>query len=268
MSDEKKSLINIELIPKELITNIFGPSSKAIGEGLGGIANYVMGPLRRLNVISEKSYTDFVEKINSKTEIIPPDNRDNSKFGLSLKTMEDARYQLEEERMREYFANLLAGLVDNRKNQHASPRFSTILSELTTEEATLLSKVFTLHAIPTSTISIQIQDGSGVNAFENILLLEEDNYLISNAALETLSSYGLIKIRPSIELDEKKRSSLYSSFEKSLSHRDLIDEVIEGFGKQEFFSKSNYDIITNRGSVILTDLGFDFCSIVFSSGEE
>lgn len=112
-----------------------GPATKSIGEGLGGIVNYVMGPLRRLNVTSEKSYQDFVNKLNTKTESIPDENRDTSKFGLALKTMEDSRYQIEEEDMREYFANLLAGLIDNRKNSNASPRFSTILSELTTTDA-------------------------------------------------------------------------------------------------------------------------------------
>lgn len=92
MFDDKKFLINIELLLKELIINFFGFVIKLIGEGFGGIVNYVVGFFRKLNVVSEKFYIDFVEKINFKIDSIFVDNRDDLKLGFVLKIMEDVRY--------------------------------------------------------------------------------------------------------------------------------------------------------------------------------
>lgn len=268
MSDDKESLINIGLVPKELITNLLGPATKSIGEGLGGITNFVMGPLRKLNVVSEKSYQDFVEKINSKTDDIPIENRDASKLGLALKAMEDARYQLEEEEMREYFANLLAGLVDNRINQNASPRFSTILSELTTDEANMLAKLHKLHATPTVTLRVQRPNGDGIDVMQNTLLFDENDFLGSNSVLETLQSYGLIEIRSSIQLKDEKRVKIYDTYENSTHFTALKEKFKERYGTQPFFRNTDFEVSTIRGSVIVTNLGFIFCSMIFPSEEE
>lgn len=268
MSEEKNSFINIELIPKELITNIFGPASTSIGQGLGGIANFVMGPLRRLNITSEKSYQDFVEKINTKTDEIPPENRDITKLGLSLKTMEDSRYQLEDEEMREYFANLLAGLVDNRKNQKASPRFSTILSELTTKDANILSKIYTLTAVPTANIRVQRPNGEGVDTIKNLILLSGSKYINSNSSLQTLESYGLIEIRPQQALADKADQALYDAFENSYFLKNMKLEFISRFEKNPFFIDRELTVVTVHGSLRISDLGEEFCSMIFSSQQE
>lgn len=268
MSEEKSSLINIELIPKELITNVFGPASKSIGEGLGGIANYVMGPLRRLNITSEKSYQDFVKKINTKTDEIPPENRDISKLGLSLKTMEDSRYQLEDEEMREYFANLLAGLVDNRKNQKASPRFSTILSELTTKEANLLSKIYKLGAVPTTNIRVQRPNGDGIDVIKNLLLVSESEFIDPSSSLKTLESYGLIEVSSLQSLKSENKEAIYNAFDNSSYFESLKEKYMDLFEGMPFFIDNDYTVVSNRGSLIISDLGKEFCSMIFPFQKE
>ncbi|EGP5556656.1 DUF4393 domain-containing protein [Enterococcus faecium] len=268
MSDEKGSLINIELIPKELIVNTLGPATKSIGEGLGGIVNYVMGPLRRLNVTSEKSYQDFVNKINTKTESIPDENRDTSKFGLALKTMEDSRYQIEEEDMREYFANLLAGLIDNRKNSNASPRFSTILSELTTTDAYLLSKIYLNPVLPTVSLRVEKRDGNGITLVNDLILFDPLNPDSANPTIETLQSYGLIEIRPQIGLTSEKNIDIYNQFERSQFYKSITESIEERYKQDPLFKDTEFDIRCIRGSIKITALGQQFCSMIFSNEDE
>ncbi|PQG37232.1 hypothetical protein CUS12_11725 [Enterococcus faecalis] len=268
MSDKKEALINIELIPKDLIINLFGPATKSIGEGLGGVVNYVIGPLRRLNVVSEKSYEDFVKKINSKTDEIPLENRDNSKLGLALKTLEDSRYQLEEEDMREYFANLLSGLVDNRKNQSSSPRFSTILSEFTTDDASILEKLYKYHVVPTITVRAQLtNDDGGLDMVENILLFDDNYSFSSNSVLQTLQSYGLIQIRPSIILTSEKHTKIYDDFENSTDFNNLKKDIEIELQPDPYFQNSSYNVRCKHGSVTITNLGYLFCTMIFSNEE-
>lgn len=263
MSDEKSSLINIELIPKELITNTFGPATKSIGEGLGGVANFVMGPLRKLNVISEKSYQDFVEKVNCKTDIIPDDNRDISKLGLALKVMEDSRYQLENEDMREYFSNLIAGLIDSRKNESASPRFSLILSNLTTNEATVLNEIYTSESSG-PVVSIRFQNrtnGQGVVAISDLLLFE-DHTNQANVSINSLESYGLISISDNV-LAEEKYEKIYKSFEHSTECEQLKSEIRKTYEDLPVFKDGEVEFKVIRKSVSITQLGLVFCSMIF-----
>ncbi|EOS7999087.1 DUF4393 domain-containing protein [Enterococcus hirae] len=268
MPDEKGSPINIEIIPKELIVNTLGPATKSIGEGLGGIVNYVMGPLRRLNVTSEKSYQDFVKKLNTKTENIPVENRDTSKFGLALKTMEDSRYQIEEEDMREYFANLLAGLIDNRKNPNASPRFSTILSELTTSDADLLSKFYLKHAQPTVSIRVERKDFNGFTYYNDLILFDPLNPVSANPIIETLQSYGLIEISPHIGLTNEKYIDIYDQFESSHVYKTITESLKEKHKEDPFFKNAEFNIRCIRGSIKITTLGQQFCSMIFSNEDE
>ncbi|EOS7708495.1 DUF4393 domain-containing protein [Enterococcus hirae] len=268
MSDEKGSLINIELIPKELIVNTLGPATKSIGEGLGGIVNYVMAPLRRLNVTSEKSYQDFVSKLNAKTKSIPDENRDTSKFGLALKTMEDSRYQIEEEDMREYFANLLAGLIDNRKNSNASPRFSTILSELTTTDAELLSKIYLTPVQPTVSLRVEKRDSNGITPVNNLILFDPLNPDSATPTIETLQSYGLIEIRPQIGLANEKNIDIYNQFESSDFYKSITKSMKVRYKQDPFFKDAEFNIRCIRGSIKITTLGQQFCSMIFSNEDE
>lgn len=268
MSEDKGSLINIELIPKELITNVLGPATKSIGEGLGGIANFVMGPLRKLNIVSEKSYQDFVKKVNAKTNEIPPENRDDSKLGLALKTMEDARYQLENEDMRNYFSNLLAGLIDNRKNTIASPRFSTILSNLTTEEASLLNKIFKSGGI-CAVVTIRYQKAKtskGIDVVQDLLLFDNE-YINSKVTLDSIESYGLIEIDDR-ELLADKFSAQYSSFENSQEFKNIESDLHLRYENDPFFKDSEVEVKIQKKSLLITQLGNVFCSMVFSTEEE
>lgn len=268
MSEDKGSLINIELIPKELITNVLGPATKSIGEGLGGIANFVMGPLRKLNIVSEKSYQDFIEEVNAKTNEIPPENRDDSKLGLALKTMEDARYQLENENMRNYFSNLLSGLIDDRKNMMASPRFSTILSNLTTEEASLLNKIFKSGA-RCAVVSIRYQKTKtfeGLDAVEDLIIFDNE-YINSKVTLDSIESYGLIEIDDR-KLLADKFSTQYSSFESSKVFKSIESDLHFKYKNDPFFKDSEVEVKIQHKSLSITQLGKVFCSMVFSQEEE
>ncbi|MGM0169009.1 hypothetical protein IGI39_003325 [Enterococcus sp. AZ135] len=269
MSDEKGSLINIELIPKELITNIFGPATKSLGEGLGGVANFVMGPLRKLNVISEKSYQDFVEKVNCKTDVIPENNRDISKLGLALKVMEDSRYQLENDEMREYFSNLIAGLVDDRKNGLSSPRFSSILAELVSEDASLLKTIYLRYPIATPCVDISIiikNTSSGIDFVKDLILTNEGT-ISAPSALNTLESYGLINI-DSNELLSQENQNLYEQFENGQEFLETKKLQMEHSKTLDYFIDQEVEIRTLRKHVFISSLGESFCSLVFSPEEE
>ncbi|WEI91437.1 DUF4393 domain-containing protein [Enterococcus casseliflavus] len=270
MSEEKKSLINIELIPKELITNVLGPSSIALGEGLGGIVNYILLPLRKLNVVKEKEYNDFIEKINGKTDTIPVENRDVSKIGLALKLMEDTRYQLEEKEMREYCANLLAGLVDNRKNIHSTPRFSTILSNLTVTDIKLLEVIIKSPKSVAALISLAVynkETSVGMDSLPNIVL-DGNDYHFEPLSFETLNAYNLLEIHHNDELVNSPFPKIYDEFEESSDFQKIVTSQYELFKDQFDIIFETFGISMEKGFVTLSETGRTFSSFIFGMEQE
>lgn len=114
MSDQspKNNLINIELIPKDSLQKLVDPTFQSIGTALGdvldGIFNLTLGKLRKYNIVQDSDLTNFTDKVNSKSGDIPNEYRDQTKMGLVLKALDSSPYQLNEEVMRELFANLIA----------------------------------------------------------------------------------------------------------------------------------------------------------------
>lgn len=269
MSDEKKSLIDIQLIPKELITNILGPSSVALGEGLSGIVNYILLPLRKLNVVKEKEYNDFIEQINRKTDSIPVENRDISKIGLALKVMEDNRYQLDEKEMRDYCSNLLAGLIDNRKNVSSTPRFSTILSNLTVMDVQLLKIITKSPNGVAGLINLGIynkETSLGAHSLPNIVLSGDDSYF-EPLSFETLNAYNLLEIHRDDELVNDPFPKIYDAFEKSAIFQEIVVSHYEMYKDQFDLNFDNVGISFEKGFVTLSETGKTFCSLIFGIEE-
>lgn len=261
---KKDSLFKIDVVPKEILTDLLGPSAKGIGQGLGGIVNFIIGPLRKLNVINEKSYEDFIQKVNHKSNPIPESERDSSKLGIALKIMEDARFQLNEEQMREYFANLLSNSIDKRKNENISPRFSSILLDLSVKDATFLKKIYSAVNSTVPLSQIKFSDGKfpGIEQMvaEKVVLFT-DEFLVNPMEFDILYSLGLIKYDSDAALSSKyyqdiylkfSVSELYNSYTKQLNNLRLSNP-----------NENLKEINKYYGYIKLTELGSEFCKRIF-----
>lgn len=215
--------------------------------------------LRRYNIVKDKELADFYDKIHEKNDPIPIENRDDSKAGLALKAMEDSRYQLNEETMRELFANLISSTLDNRKNSKVVPVFSHILANITKEDAQFL-KLLNENggALPLVQIAQYEESGKSIVPYKNIVLTKNDYMASLRKSLESLSMFGIINVEPDTSLGSNEHTEMYSSFKKSdlyIHAENSLPKEISGFT----FTKNS--II--EGRVILTSLGIDFVNIVF-----
>lgn len=215
--------------------------------------------LRRYNIVKDKELADFHDKIHEKSDPIPFENRDDSKAGLALKAMEDSRYQLNEETMRELFANLISSTLDNRKNNKIVPVFSHILANITKEDAQFL-KLLNENggALPLVQIAQYEESGKSIVPYKNIVLTKDDYSADLRKSLEALSMFEIISVEPKASLGSKEYIEIYSSFKKS----DLYTHAENSLPKEiSGFTFTRSALI--EGRVILTTLGIDFVNIVF-----
>lgn len=242
MTDKK--LIDINPIPESTRENLLNPASKSVGNALGTVCdslfNLILMPLRKYNVIKENDLNDFKLKVESKSNEIPIENRDDSKIGLALKTIEDVRYQFDEEIMREMFANLLTATLDNRVNNDVIPIFSHLLANMSPGEAKLLKTLKENDAVlPLVEVTVnnskssienklsknrfnpnELMDMLGLDNLEisidsNIILMKDKFSSNEGHLIESLEANGLIVADRNVELEADKHQKMYNLFENS-----------------------------------------------------
>lgn len=203
--------ITIELIPESTKEELLNPSANLVGQAVRGALHVVLDPFVRLNIVREKALKDFEEKVHSKNEAIPLENRDDSKIGLALKALEDSKYQLDSDVLREMFSNLITSTLDNRLNNSILPSFSSILKDMCPQDARLLMMFSNHPIVPLITIRLEVTHGdTGIAYIENILLFPEET-IHNELSVTSLLRLGLIRI-DSKQLHAREELHKYANF--------------------------------------------------------
>ncbi|MCU5596781.1 DUF4393 domain-containing protein [Bacillus wiedmannii] len=244
-------------LPESTKEEILNPSASLIGQAFRGIAHKVLDPLIRYNIVKDQEMIDFTNKVQNKTGAIPVENRDESTLGLTLKAVEDASYQLNSEKLREMFANLIAATVDNRQNGEILPSFSSILKDLSPDDAKLLSEIPHTGVLPIIAIRLNTSDhNSGITVAENIILFE--NRIINNpVSVSSLERLGLISLQERISLHTEENKKLYNEFKNN--------ELYKRFEQQlpiDLSGDKLTNISTFEGKLQVTPFGEKFISVV------
>ncbi|WP_430490985.1 DUF4393 domain-containing protein [Lactiplantibacillus pentosus] len=239
-----------KFIPTEPVNKALNPTAEAIGDSLGGIAKTVLYPFLKWNIFVSKNLDDFEDKIKAKTDSIPIDQRDSSKFGLAMKAMDEAKYQLDSDALRELFANLIASSVDKRKNDNISPRFATILGQLSPEDAQVLLKIYEQQngLVATALIKRGSTTLSGSSPISSRLMLFSTTHTEAHdISLDTLSSLGVIdNIQDgwltsdvyTLRYDNVKKLPIYSQFESQIDLTQYKLSVEKGYLRLSNFGTS------------------------------
>ncbi|MEB6088018.1 DUF4393 domain-containing protein [Enterococcus casseliflavus] len=295
MSDDKTLKVDLDALPisKKTIQKALDPSAEIIGETaatlIEAVSHAAFDRLKKFNIVRREDIKDFQRRIEEKNAKIPIENQDNKKLGLTLKALDASIYQLEEEVMRELFANLISKTVDKRINNQILPIFPTLLSNMSIQEAKLLKALATkrellpIVKIVASTANEETslggfaydQPSKNLNkafaSFDNVLNsksidLTDDIILFQNSHWDGYSSYisalqasGLITKDQTNELPDSKSRQSYQNFQNSVtfkSYNTLENSPIKSEGLEFKYPK------LVKGSIKLTALGRQFISVV------
>lgn len=259
VNEDKNIKINIDGIPETTKEELLNPPAKLIGQAISGGLYYLLNPLLKHNIIKKHELELFSEEVQKKTSNVPEEKRDDSKLGLALKALEDSKYQLNSKELREMFASLIASSINKDINDSVEPSFSSILKDLSHEDALLLKKFFIEPHIPA--VSIQFEDTNTNVYFTNYkhILLFKSASLRKEISISSLERLGLIEFSTrSLSSTENKRR--YSNFESSTFYKILTKDL--PVISNENFSANKVNLIKEHAS--LTPLGERFCAVVLS----
>ena len=243
-----------DALAKPIATSV-GEASKTL---LDGVFHLALDPVRRFNIQREADLERFKQEIQNSVENVPEEFHDDSKIGLILKAIEDSRYQLNDEEIRGMFTKLITSTIDFRTNSNISPKYSSIIADMTSAEARLLRDIYfnTGSIVPLASLKIENKSNhSSRNLGQDFLLF--DNYSDNKQMLELalLESSNLIKLHEDTKLVHPHFANIINSFTNTFPND--LNELLPNLSDNEelVFEHSHYD---------LTELGESFCKIVFS----
>jgi hypothetical protein len=269
-------------LPSSTIENLLGPSSITLGEGLNGIVSIIANPAIKLGIWSKKNLQDYEENLYSKTAKIPKENRDSSKQGLALAALEDSLYRFTEKSLSEYYINLIAGILDNRKNNSVHPSFSQILKEMSSDDALLFKKIFTITSrafysfLPLVNVQRQFLPNGGYSIIfkDTIVIHDESGYSVekNSTSLSSLERLGLIRISRNLPLNgqiklvskerDKNNSSRFLPFGTFENCYNFIFQTPEVKKSYKIPNVQFGKIELMRGRIEITDLAKNLGKII------
>lgn len=262
MSDQenKHSLVKINILPEKTTDALLTPAATSLGKAfkdiVEAISNKTLGPIKRYNLVKEQELKDFEDKLNTNINNIPEENRDQSKMGITFKALEDSKYQLNEEVMREAFANLISNSLDSTKNKTISPKYSDILSNMSSNEANLFSIIYKNNQgrLPLITIDVKTKESATRRIRDYIMILnDKTTKQYEQLTLSLLEGSNLIEIQEYNRWTAPIFVELYDYAENELVDFDSFKNEIEEDDKVKM----------NRHLLKLTSLGEELAAILF-----
>lgn len=262
--------VDVNIIPKSVDTavqNIVDSPSKEIGQTITDLIYLVTNPIHfaanKKRAEYEHGLEAFKKGLDSKLDEIPPQNLVEPKLQVVGPAIEDAKYCVESETIRELFENLIARASDSRFQTKVHPSFSQIIKQLSPLDAENLQCFKPNCKYPIVEYQLKSQkNGSYVTVQTNIFLENpniKDDFNQQALSLASLEQLGLITIR----YDEWiTNDSVYNPFEKTSYYIDLQEQVQR--------KKRMLGIVLNlpdiqKGVVYLTPLGSSFYEVCIKS---
>lgn len=212
------------------------------------IFNLVTIPIRALSSYLENKYSAFEQRVNSKIESIPEENRQSPDLFMVGKALEDLKYCIDEEELSEMFENLLCSCADSRNV--VSPAFSEIIKQLTSNEARILKSMNFETGIGYGVIDVVLNNFKDsthqflktcfTNQFRSVCQDVESMPIYLN----NFERLGLIKFSQSILADD----SAYTKIENDSLLIPYHDAILQSDTKIEY----------KRYSFQVTDFGIAF----------
>lgn len=245
-------------LPSSTKELLFNPAADAIGRGIGGILYWVFQKPIKLGIIKQHEFEDLANKLAKGFEAIPEINRDDSKMGLAIKTLENSKYSLDSEILRKMFANLLAGTVDNRVNGKISPLFPTILGNMSTENAAFIQNFERSDLFPAANID-RFRDDTHATIVPGVIgwnFNEVGKLESEQKSIDFFGSFGILEseIDGIATLVDSNALMWYKAMEKP----DIVLKYKESAEKQ------GYGVRITEGHIRLTELGKSFFDVIYS----
>lgn len=230
MSDTKINVIpEVPESVNNAIKNVTDLPTKGIGQTLSDCWFLAFGGISQAAEKKRIKYTKDLEKfkkeLEESLETVPEQRRKEPTTQMVLKTLDEAKYCVEEDDLRRLFVALLTSATDAEKNVH--PSFAQIIGQMSKTDATILQSFSpdTMHAICNLHLAVN-EKGSFRILADNIFLAGSSSISPQDKSISisSLIRLGLLEIPEDQHASDDK---FYEPFKKSIEYISSLSKYPE-----------------------------------------
>lgn len=231
------------------------PSAKTLGNATDGLISLICYPLLKAQIFTQEKLKQYKLEVKEKISEIPENNRDRGKFGLVLKAIEESRYQLNEDDIREMYVNLIASTLDNRKNNFVNPRLASVIAQFGPNEAEFLKIIYHQknQQMPLGYLNIKNSKNTNIIKATNYLCSCDDGSYLSrkDESIDILRSLGIIEVTNDSWLAAPKYSPRYQT----------IENILKNFVNRSLGENESLEL--NKCCLEINSFGRSLCHCIF-----
>lgn len=241
----------------EVYKDALSPAVKPIGEILSFLPRTVkvaFNGVEKWLINKEETLRLTAESVREKIKAIPEEKLVEPEPYVAIPAMQQLSYCVNNEELRELYANLLVSSMNVDKKWQVHPAFVDIIKQLTPDEAKFIRNLRPFVSINNPLIDVRIEydeTGSGrtiISNFTNVGLDQLDVPHNIGSYIDNLERLKLICIPPTMSLTNK------DLYEPLKTHYLLTNSLPKQLGPNQ---KIGYDYKVFN----LTNFGFDFVNI-------
>lgn len=279
MSDEKNSgnTFNINAVPScidEPVKAVLNPGANQIGTLFGDLLAMATSKIHfsaeKMRLQQAHDLEEFKKSLSDKLNAKPKECLVEPRMQVVGPAVENAKYCMDEPKIREMFQNLLANAADERYQSKVHPSFSAIIAQMSPLDAENLSLFRKKEVYPIARYKINLSGGGEYVSFthcflENSKMKTADELELQAASLSSLERQGLIEIIYGQLLLDK---TVYEPFENTeIMQRSRITlSIYQAMENENTPDDMRHTSVTQQNGIVkLTPFGKEFTQVCFSS---
>ena len=252
-------------IAKEIAKELYEDAGKAVAKPTGDLVGLIpraikaaLSPVEKWILQREYNIAETRKLLEQKLEAIPAELIEEPEPYIALPAIQSLSYSMDNDELREMYANLLANSMISTVKNGVHPGFVEVIKQLTPDEAKVLRYLFNKKAYaPTITLRWENDNGEGVDVlkdFSNVGELAECESPYSvNLYINNLVRLGLLFHSGSYQ--KLTNDEIYAPIKEHeyLKQFTTIPDEMKDHGYTTVQKKEGY--------AGLSDFGLSFCSI-------
>ena len=279
MSDEKNSgnTFNINAVPScidEPVKAVLNPGANQIGTLFGDLLAMATSKIHfsaeKMRLQQAHDLEEFKKSLGEKLNAKPAECLVEPRMQVVGPAVENAKYCMDEPKIREMFQNLLANAADERYQSKVHPSFSAIIAQMSPLDAENLSLFRKKEVYPIARYKFNLSGGGEYVSFTHCFLVNSkmktaDELELQAASLSSLERQGLIEIIYGQLLLDK---TVYEPFENTeIMQRSRITlSIYQAMENENTPDDMRHTSVTQQNGIVkLTPFGKEFTQVCFSS---
>ncbi|OWR32693.1 hypothetical protein CDO73_03580 [Saccharibacillus sp. O23] len=204
---------------EKLSENALGKPTTELGEGLGNLFWLVFSPIHTARAVLEPRIKGFQKRIEERLSQIPEEQRVEPPLNIVGPTLEAAKFHIEDEEIRNMFAELIASSMNVKSQDKVHPSFVEVIKQLSSFDVKVLNILLKNKHWPIAEIVIfegaeeLTSAGSYQVIIDNMMPFPEMDFSNSDhysAAIQNLCRLSIISIdSEKYYIDLKRYNQLY-----------------------------------------------------------